>query len=481
MTTKITTEKIEQLRSDQAVRISACRKRHMLFFLTYLSDSIEYPFASMHHEMFALSQGKQNLVVMGFRNCAKSTILTYSYPIWAIVGEQQKRFILIASQTRGQAAAHFQNIKRELESNMLLRKDLGPFETTEDSWGSFMITIAKYKAKVMITSVEQSTRGIRYLNRRPDLIILDDVEDSRSVKTKDGRDKIYDWLTRELIPMGDRYTRVVVIGNLLHEDSLMMRLKESIKNGDYSGDFRAYPILDGNSECLWPGKFPDKESIEAERQRAGSPRAWKQEYLLKLVTPEDQIIQREWIQYYTSMPSVRDATYQGTILAIDPAISLSETADYTAMVGIHVFGTGKERKMYVHKHIVNERLTTNASTTKVKQVLQTIEASHNTKIIVESNGYQGALAEALHHEGMVTEVVHNRIKKEDRIFAASGPIGAGRVLFPSVGSKELVDQLVNFGTEKHDDLADAFAMAVQGAIDLKPFVMPEIWCPGMPY
>ena len=475
MKKKITQELIESLQNDQAVRINACRKRHLLFFLTYLSDNIEYSFAPMHYEMFALSQGHKNLVVMGFRNCAKSTILTYSYPIWAIVGEQQKRFILIASQTRGQAAAHFQNIKRELESNALLRKDLGPFETTEDLWGSYMITIAKYKAKVMITSVEQSTRGIRYLNRRPDLIILDDVEDSRSVKTKEGRDKIFDWLTRELTPMGDRYTRVVVVGNLLHEDSLLMRLKDGIENKSYGGEFRAYPILNGDSESLWPSKFPDKESVEAERLRAGSPRAWKQEYLLKLVTPDDQIIQREWIQYYTSMPSVQSGDYQGTILAIDPAISLSETADYTAMVGIHVFGTGKERKMYVHKHIVNSRLTTNSSTTRVKQVLQTIEASHNTKIIVEGNGYQSALAESLHHEGIMTEVIHNRVKKEERIVAASGPIEAGRVFFPSEGSMELVDQLVNFGTEKYDDLADAFAMAIQGAIDLKPVIVPEIY------
>jgi len=41
-------------------------------------------------------------------------------------------------------------------------------------------------------------------------------------------------------------------------------------------------------------------------------------------------------------------------------------------------------------------------------------------------------------------------------------------LFPEKGCEELIDQLIGFGKEKHDDLADAFAMLVIKIIVNKP-------------
>ncbi len=56
-----------------------------------------------------------------------------------------------------------------------------------------------------------------------------------SVKTREGRNKTFDWFTGEIIPAGDTNTKLIAIGNLLHEDSLLMRLKERIDNNDIDG------------------------------------------------------------------------------------------------------------------------------------------------------------------------------------------------------------------------------------------------------
>lgn len=72
---------------------------------------------------------------MSFRGSAKSTIMTVSYPIWAIIGKLQKKFIVILSQTQYQARLHLANIKAELESNELLKQDLGPFYEVNEEWG----------------------------------------------------------------------------------------------------------------------------------------------------------------------------------------------------------------------------------------------------------------------------------------------------------------------------------------------------------
>jgi hypothetical protein len=121
------------------------------------------------------------------------------------------------------------NIKRELETNELLKADIGPFEEISDEWGSNSIVIPKYGARITVASTEQSIRGLRHGEYRPDLVICDDVEDLNSVKTKEGRDKTFNWLVGEVLPIGDQDTKMVLVGNLLHEDSLLMRLS----NGGY--------------------------------------------------------------------------------------------------------------------------------------------------------------------------------------------------------------------------------------------------------
>jgi hypothetical protein len=43
-------------------------------------------------------------------------------------------------------------------------------------------------------------------------------------------------------------------------------------------------------------------------------------------------------------------------------------------------------------------------------------------------------------------------------------IRSGKVLFPKKGAEDLIQQLVYFGVEKHDDLVDAFTMVLHMAI-----------------
>lgn len=47
-----------------------------------------------------------------------------------------------------------------------------------------------------------------------------------------------------------------------------------------------------------------------------------------------------------------------------------------------------------------------------------------------------------------------------RLSMTTSMIKNGQILFPPTGTEELIQQLTGFGVEKHDDLADAFVMAV---------------------
>ena len=282
--------------NDRNIRTAITRQSHFMFFHFYFAHYVTYETAPFQRELFHFTEREdiKNLFVVAFRGSGKSTLLTTSYPIWAILGEQQKKFVLILCQTRSQAKQHMMNLKRELESNDLLKNDLGPFQEENDEWGASSLVFSRLNARITAASTEQSIRGLRHNQHRPDLIIGDDVEDLASTKTREGRNKTYQWLTGEVIPAGDKNTRLLIVGNLLHEDSLLMRIKEDVEKQRIDGVFREYPLI-REGAILWPGKYPSLEDIEVEKRKAGNEFAWEREYMLRIVPDEDQAIHREWI------------------------------------------------------------------------------------------------------------------------------------------------------------------------------------------
>ena len=51
----------------------------------------------------------------------------------------------------------------------------------------------------------------------------------------------------------------------------------------------------------------------------------------------------------------------------------------------------------------------------------------------------------------------------------------GEVFFPREGTKQLIAQLVDFGVEKHDDLADAFSILLQQLMGERNTTCEIIW------
>lgn len=237
---------------DRKVRTAITRESFSYFFHFYYAHYVKYATADFQKEIIHLLEksDSENLYVVAFRGSDKSTMVTTAYPIWAILGKQQKKFVVIFCQTQAQAKQHMMNLRRELEDNDLLKKDLGPFREDSDEWGSQSLTFSNTDARITVASSEQSIRGLRHHENRPDLIICDDVEDINSTKTRDGRNKTYQWLRGDVIPAGDRNTRLIVVGNLLHEDSLLMRLKDDLKNESAEGVFLHFPLIDSKGACL---------------------------------------------------------------------------------------------------------------------------------------------------------------------------------------------------------------------------------------
>ncbi len=281
---------LQRLVRDPPARREVTRESLWWFLHIFLGHYLEYELAPFQEEMIHIAERERYelVTVMAFRGSGKSTILNLAYPLWAILGKQEKKCVVIISKSQEQARNHFTNIKRELESNDLLKHDLGPFRQEETPWGSYSLELPHYGAKIISVSRGQSIRGIRHGMHRPDLMIIDDVEDT-NYETGTERENLYAWYMNEVVPAGAKGTRYVVLGNLTREDSLIMRLRIDIQERRVGhGIFRAYPLLDWNGKPLWPQKFRNQRVIEEVRDKVHRE-TWQREYLL-FIMPEKIII-----------------------------------------------------------------------------------------------------------------------------------------------------------------------------------------------
>lgn len=463
----------DRILSDQLLRKSLVQKSFEYFFPIYLHEYMEYETAPFQREMFRLLQDERIklLIFVAFRGSAKSSIVTTAYVLWSILGMQQKKFIVICSQTEQKAQMHLASIKNQLKHNDLLRRDLGPFEEEKNKFGTATALIIKrLNVKIMVSSVEQSIRGVRHNEHRPDLIIFDDIENTQSVKTREGREKTFAWLVGEVIPAGSKKTRYIAVGNLLHEDSVLKRLQKRIENGEMQrvrSAYREYPITDAKGIPLWPGKYPTPEDLEDEREKTLDEVAWQREYMLKIIATDEQIIRPEFVHFYDRLPP---DGLRGIYMGADLAISEKESADCTAIVTAYVHGTGQNLKIYIQKNPYNARVPFPEQAEFIKNKMAMEKMHHGrVKIYIEENGYQKALVQYIDSGKYDVEgVTTGRMDKAARLRLTTPLLKEGRILFPSEGCEELIDQLLGFGREKHDDLPDAFSMLILKIVENNP-------------
>ncbi len=479
---------LKAIEKSIVIRRELARESFQLFFEIYFSHYITAPMAWFHKEIFHLIEDEKNrfTTIMAFRWSGKSTIINTAFPLWSILGKHEYKFIVIVAQTQWQAKLYMKNLKEEIENNPLFVKDLWPFREEWDEFNSSSIVLLRSEARISVVSVDQSTRWMRHRNHRPQLIIADDIEDLQSAKTREGRDKLFEWFTKELIPLWDiQKTRVFLVGNMLHRDSLLMRMKDRIENGQKSWEFRKYPILDEHGKCLWPERYSE-EDIKELKESIWSEIAWRTEYMLEDAWAEWQVVYPEWIHWYDELPerwpsiiSTENTTYEESLpthphqLAtwVDLAISESDSADYTAFVTGSVWGKHEHKTIYIVDALARKMdFPTTVSTLEFYHKKNSdIYGIDKHEVYIEVVGYQLAMENFLKKNSEM-DVVGRRPtgSKRERLILITDLIRSGKIKFPKTEAwMMLVEQLVGFGKEKHDDLVDALTMMVTAVFEKK--------------
>jgi predicted phage terminase large subunit-like protein len=157
------------------------------------------------------------------RGEAKSTLATQLFTIWCIVTER-KHFVPIVMDAFDQAATMLEAIKVELEENPRLKLDF-PAQTGAGRVWNVGVILTANDIKIQAFGSGKRMRGLRHGPYRPDLVILDDIENDENVDNKDQRDKKEAWLQKVVLNLGppDGAMDVLYPNTILHYDSVANR------------------------------------------------------------------------------------------------------------------------------------------------------------------------------------------------------------------------------------------------------------------
>ncbi|MEE8317939.1 MAG: hypothetical protein V3S13_03415, partial [Candidatus Omnitrophota bacterium] len=309
------------------------------------------PTPAFHKELWELAcRPESKVAIAAPRGHAKSTAITHSYTLASVLFRQAK-FVLVVSDTEGQAVQFLGDIKRELIENDDLISLFGLKRKLVKDTES--VVIAEFEDgtqfRIDAKGSEQKLRGTKWRNTRPDLIVGDDLENDEIVLNEERRDKFRRWFFNALLPAGGDHCKIRVVGTILHMDSLLERLmppwggehtktdgikfwideeyrKEnetpwlSIRYQAHSPDF---------SQMLWPEKFSQKRlrNIRLDYVQQGFPEGYSQEYLNYPIDEENAIFKAEDFLPITDMEDNLEY-YVGC----DLAISERDKAAFTVMV-----------------------------------------------------------------------------------------------------------------------------------------------------
>lgn len=410
-----------------------------------------------HKEILSLASNQEEKLIgiAAPRGHAKSTIVDFVFAIWSTVYEKH-HFGVIISDTVTQSIEFVNAIKDEFENNLIIKWLYG--DLVSDNWrdGDFVTSTGiKWVAK----GAGMKVRGLRHREWRPDLIILDDLENDERVATVAQRQKLKKWLVRAVLPALSRDGRAILVGTVLHHDSLLQNILKH-KDSFASWTTRLFQAIStnesGDEKALWP-EHMDLNYLRAIRDDPNHPKyigsiAFAQEYQNKPFDEADAIIKPDQVQWAENVPC--DSQTITTVMTVDPAVSERAMADPTGKI---VASLGRDGNVYV-RYVGNERLSPKNNADDIRR----LDEVYKPRLIGIENGALGLVFREL-LAGVPVIGLDPDKDKVRRLLAVSRFFEAGKIYFVQ-GAKninELYDQLLEFPKGSHDDMVDALVYAIR--------------------
>lgn len=447
--------------SVQIKRIERARKDYNFFVKTYFPNIARCECGKFQIDAanYILNNPNTRAVFEWARGHAKSTHFGVLVPLWLkIQKDKQFHTLVLVSKSEDSADRLLADLQAELEFNELYTKDFGK-QMKDGNWaeGEFTTSDGCYFVSL---GRGQSPRGIKSNGRRPDYIIIDDIDDDEMVRNDQRVSKATEWVLSALFgTMEAGRGRFIMVGNKIAKTSILSKIIE--RPGVHHTKVN---ILDKNGNPTWKENYTPAEV--AEMRAFMGERKFQKEYMNNPLT-EGAIFQQKHIRYGKMLPLKE---YRQLICYTDPSFKNSATADYkaTMLVGKTPDGHFHLLKAFADQTSVSEMVNWHY------EIMDYVDGKVPVMYYMESNFMQDLMLDEFKKVGasvgLHVPIRGDSRKKPDkfaRIEAMQPLFERGLVVFNeneknTPGMQVLEEQLLMFerGSRSHDDAPDALESAI---------------------
>jgi predicted phage terminase large subunit-like protein len=411
------------------------------------------------------------------RGTFKSSVVTVGGSCWLIANDPSIR-ILLGNGTRDMAVSFLGQIKNHLMKNEEYRDIYGDMAANADTWREDRFSVSEersYESKdptILATGISANTVGSHF-----NIAILDDPVTRENSGTKDQIDKtiqFYKDVLDLIDPRPDGHKPMIIIGTSWTDDDLYAWIQD--KETGIADEFAilklpAYEGEWGSGELLFPPRltWPVLKSLKLNQGTSH----FSAQYMLDPVPPENATFKK--FKYYD--PTDIQGLQFNKFIALDPAVSESKTADYSAMVCVGVDYNNDWYLLDVWRDRVSPGLL-------IDKMFEWDSKWKPITFAIEKTAFQKVLQFFIYdemkkknHTIYFTELLHNDRSKEDRIRGLEPRYTNGGILHcktvPFI--HDLEDELKRFPKAKHDDISDALASILEVAFPTKHKSMRDEW------
>lgn len=409
------------------------------------------------------------------REMGKSTWWFLLLPMWA-AAHGHVRFAAAFADTSTQAETHLASFKAELDANPLIRTDYPDLVAPKTRGrGTVMADrVSLYHAEsgfvFAAAGMDSANLGLKVGDRRPDLIVLDDIEPHEARYSAELAKKRLATLRQAILPLNIR-ARVIVVGTVTMQDSIVHQIVKRSR-GEFDPDDEDdatgwvdeerivarhwLPIVtdpDGERRSIWPAKWPLAflESIE-------HTRAYALNYLNDPLGAEGDY----WaIDDFVEAPAdvLEQITHE--VISVDPAVTSKESSDFTAISAV---GWGREiGKCVVYDSVAIKAGADDIRLAVLKSIERALERGHAVLVIVETNQGGDLWKRILHSLPVRVKAYSSSAPKPVRAADALDHYQRGRVFHVRKGRgvRDAEGEMVAFPRAPHDDRVDSIGAAVR--------------------
>jgi phage terminase large subunit-like protein len=328
-----------------------CRYDPLLFALWYLGHHIADPvsgtvsFAPFHVELArrALSwtrgrpgPAEHRHADVAPRESGKSTWKFLILPLWAAAYGHVK-FVAAFADSGPQAEMHLATFKRELADNPRLIQDFpmlttpGKLRNVSDSDTKGMY-IASDQFVFAARGIDAKTLGMKVGARRPDLILLDDIEPQEATYSLYQKDQRLSALLNAVLPLSitarvELSGTVTMPGSIVH-DLIRTQTHPNDEQAEWvsESNFQVHhhlPLIDdgeGGEVSMWEEKWSTEFLLSIRHTR---------QFSLNYANDPMAVQGAYWSREDFSFGST--FTAERTILVLDPAVTTKEKSDFTGV------------------------------------------------------------------------------------------------------------------------------------------------------